>query len=249
MTRRHRPVHRDARLQRGGEPARPLSRDPRRAGADGARTRSSSWTTAATTAAPRSSGRSTRRTRGCGWCGSRPTRARPRPPTPGSATARGRFIVTMDADLQNDPRDIPMLLAHLDQLGRRDGLAGEPRGGRLVGAPGLLPGRQSRAQRAQRRDHPGQRLHIPRLPPRVRAGSRAVQGLSSVHSHAAQDARLPRARGARESPAAALRSVQVRHRQPRVQRLQGPARGAVDEGAAAPLRGGRGRRRGEAPPR
>jgi glycosyltransferase involved in cell wall biosynthesis len=33
----------------------------------------------------------------------------------GFRTARGRCVVTMDADLQNDPRDIPMLVGHLDQ--------------------------------------------------------------------------------------------------------------------------------------
>ena len=33
----------------------------------------------------------------------------------GFRAARGRLIVTMDADLQNDPRDIPGLLRHLDR--------------------------------------------------------------------------------------------------------------------------------------
>ena len=33
----------------------------------------------------------------------------------GLKTARGRRVVVMDADLQNDPADIPMLLSHLDQ--------------------------------------------------------------------------------------------------------------------------------------
>ena len=33
----------------------------------------------------------------------------------GIKAARGRLVVTMDADLQNDPHDIPMLLGHLDQ--------------------------------------------------------------------------------------------------------------------------------------
>jgi glycosyltransferase involved in cell wall biosynthesis len=33
----------------------------------------------------------------------------------GFKAARGRRVVVMDADLQNDPRDIPMLLSHLDQ--------------------------------------------------------------------------------------------------------------------------------------
>jgi glycosyltransferase involved in cell wall biosynthesis len=32
----------------------------------------------------------------------------------GFKAARGRWIVTMDADLQNDPHDIPVLLAHLE---------------------------------------------------------------------------------------------------------------------------------------
>ena len=33
----------------------------------------------------------------------------------GLKTARGRRVVVMDADLQNDPADIPVLLSHLDQ--------------------------------------------------------------------------------------------------------------------------------------
>jgi len=33
----------------------------------------------------------------------------------GFHTARGRWVVTMDADLQNDPRDIPGLLRHLEK--------------------------------------------------------------------------------------------------------------------------------------
>ena len=32
----------------------------------------------------------------------------------GFARARGRIVVTLDSDLQNDPRDIPRMLAHLD---------------------------------------------------------------------------------------------------------------------------------------
>jgi dolichol-phosphate mannosyltransferase len=33
----------------------------------------------------------------------------------GFREARGRYVVTMDADLQNDPRDIPGMLAYLDR--------------------------------------------------------------------------------------------------------------------------------------
>src|SRR2546422_1693173 len=35
----------------------------------------------------------------------------------GFGAARGRVIVTLDADLQNDPADIPVLLAELEQSG------------------------------------------------------------------------------------------------------------------------------------
>src|SRR5205085_9410429 len=33
----------------------------------------------------------------------------------GFKAAGGRFVVTMDADLQNDPHDIPAMLGHLEQ--------------------------------------------------------------------------------------------------------------------------------------
>src|SRR5499426_3754240 len=33
----------------------------------------------------------------------------------GLRAARGRYVVVMDADLQNDPHDIPGMLAHLDR--------------------------------------------------------------------------------------------------------------------------------------
>jgi dolichol-phosphate mannosyltransferase len=48
----------------------------------------------------------------------------------GFRAARGHWVVTMDADLQNDPADIPRLLAHLDRWDavtgwRRDRQAGD----------------------------------------------------------------------------------------------------------------------------
>jgi dolichol-phosphate mannosyltransferase len=51
----------------------------------------------------------------------------------GFKAARGRRIVVMDADLQNDPRDIPMLLSHLDHWDAATGWRVErARGDRLV---------------------------------------------------------------------------------------------------------------------
>ena len=41
----------------------------------------------------------------------------------GFKAARGRRVVVMDADLQNDPRDIPMLLSHLDHWDAATGLS------------------------------------------------------------------------------------------------------------------------------
>ena len=42
----------------------------------------------------------------------------------GFEAARGRIVVTLDADLQNDPADIPMLLAELERDGGFDVVAG-----------------------------------------------------------------------------------------------------------------------------
>src|SRR3989442_3842746 len=47
----------------------------------------------------------------------------------GFGAARGRVIVTLDADLQNDPADIPVLLAELERSGAAAG----------VGDPGVGP--------------------------------------------------------------------------------------------------------------
>ena len=48
----------------------------------------------------------------------------------GWRAARGRFVVSLDADLQNDPADIPMLLDKLDEMPKPKELAarGEPWG-------------------------------------------------------------------------------------------------------------------------
>ena len=70
-------------------------------------------TTAAPTAASRAWSRCGATSRACASCAWRATTARPRRWRPASTHARGAIIVTMDADLQNDPADIPRLLAAL----------------------------------------------------------------------------------------------------------------------------------------
>src|SRR5947207_7304147 len=44
----------------------------------------------------------------------------------GLKTARGRRVVVMDADLQNDPADLPTLLCHLDHSAPAPGWRAEP---------------------------------------------------------------------------------------------------------------------------
>lgn len=51
----------------------------------------------------------------------------------GLRASRGRWVVTMDADLQNDPRDIPTLLAHLDRWDAACGWRADRRAGDSVG--------------------------------------------------------------------------------------------------------------------
>ena len=68
----------------------------------------------------------------------------------GFKAARGRWVVTMDADLQNDPHDIPTLLSPPRPLGRRHRLARQPGRGRLPRAPRLLACGEPRAQPDQR---------------------------------------------------------------------------------------------------
>src|SRR4029077_9393387 len=87
----------------------------------------------------------------------------------GFRVARGRVVVTLDADLQNDPADIPGLVAELPESGpaggggareeRRPGGRGLPRGParqRLEAA--AESHRQRGAEPAESGDHPQHRL-------------------------------------------------------------------------------------------
>jgi len=82
----------------------------------------------------------------------------------GLNAVRGSPRVVMDADLQNDPHDIPAMLKQLRPVGRGDRLAREPGRRRFVGATALVAHRQPGAQPTERGDHPGQRVHLSGLP-------------------------------------------------------------------------------------
>src|SRR5215470_11185921 len=109
----------------------------------------------------------------------------------GLERVRGAIVVTMDSDLQNDPRDIPRMLASLEGY---DAVTGW----------------------RQHRDDPW----LKRAPASAR--------------------RLSRAGAAGQSPGPALRGLPLRDPQPGGRGLRGPARGAVDAGSLAALRGDRG---------
>ena len=161
----------------------------------------------------------------------------------GFKAARGTWVVTMDADLQNDPRDIPTLIRHLD---RWDAVTGW----RVKRSDGDSALRQISSRvangvrnRLSHETHPGQRLHLPRLPARVPARARALPRLSSLHSHAPAHAWLSRDRGAGAPSAPPVWPVEVRSAEPGVRRHRRPAGRSLDEASSAPLRGGRGSRR------
>ncbi len=95
--------------------------------------------------------------------------------------ASGAIIVTMDGDLQNDPADIPRLLAALDAGGgRRERLAPRPPG------PVPLPAaavdhRQRHHRRDDQRAHPRLRLRHQGVPRRDREIPQALWRDASLH--------------------------------------------------------------------
>ena len=86
----------------------------------------------------------------------------------GLKAARGHYLVTLDADLQNDPKDLPKFLEALKQFDCVCGTRVETRGkGRQLHSHRLLPHRQLGAQQTLRRADQRRRLHLPRLQARV----------------------------------------------------------------------------------
>jgi len=86
----------------------------------------------------------------------------------GMQTARGRFLVTMDADLQNDPRDLPKFLEALERFDCVCGTRVETRGKgdnfvRIASSRVCQLGPQQAIRRANQR----RRMHLPCVPERM----------------------------------------------------------------------------------
>ena len=101
----------------------------------GRSSRSCSWTTGAATAHRKCSTAWRGKRRGPRVLHLRATTGRPPRSTPVSRPRGARIVVTLDADLQNDPADIPRLLAALEGgIRSRRGLSREARTIRSCGA-------------------------------------------------------------------------------------------------------------------
>jgi hypothetical protein len=95
--------------------------------------------------------------------------------------AGGQVIVTMDGDLQNDPRDIPRLVAELDRGYDIVRLPREKAGPALDEASAL--GRRQLDHRPGRwPTRQGQRLYAQGIPPGVACQDAAVLGDAPLHS-------------------------------------------------------------------
>ena len=82
----------------------------------------------------------------------------------GLKAARGRFLVTLDADLQNDPKDLPKFITALERFDCVCGYSrGEPGPRRQLHPHCLLAHRQLGPQPALRRTDQRRRLYLPSL--------------------------------------------------------------------------------------
>jgi undecaprenyl-phosphate 4-deoxy-4-formamido-L-arabinose transferase len=78
--------------------------------------------------------------------------------------AHGRVVITLDADLQNPPEEIPRLLAELDAGHDYVGTIRQKAPGRRLATLGLAA-HQPHARAHDARAHQRPRLHVPRLLP------------------------------------------------------------------------------------
>ena len=119
----------------------------------------------------------------------------------GLKAARGQYLVTLDADLQNDPKDLPKFLEALKQFDCVCGTRVETRGrGRQLHSHRLLAHCQLGAEQAVGRADQRRRLHLPRLQARVHREPEVLQRHAPLPADAVQDRRLHRDRDRRDEP-------------------------------------------------
>ncbi len=152
----------------------------------------------------------------------------------GFHAARYGVVVTMDADLQNDPEDIPALIEALGTFYVACGVRVNRHDNWIRRASSWTA---TRMRDGSRRPHHRYRLQPQGLPNALPAAAQYVYGHAIAPAHAL---RLE-GRGVTEVPAsssAGRRAVQIRDRQPDVRGPQGLLRRPLDAGS--PLTIGRG---------
>ena len=140
-----------------------------------------------------------RRTRACGWCRSIATTASTRRCTPASPAPAAEIVVTMDGDLQNQPADIPQLVAAVEAgADVASGRAGERRDPMLRRLPSARD--QPHAGPPDRRRPDRLRLRVQRLPARRARAGDAPDRPAEVHQGARLLDRRARRRGRPRPP-------------------------------------------------
>ena len=143
----------------------------------------------------------------------------------GFGEAAGEIVVTIDGDLQDDPAEIPRLLAKLDEgydlvsgwkTNRRDPIT------RRVPVEDLQRRRRQGLRRAPARHE----LRPQGLPGGGRGGDAAVRRAAPLHPGARPLPRLPRHRAARQPSATRARALELRRRALRA-RIPRPPHGHV----------------------
>ena len=129
----------------------------------------------------------------------------------GFAQARGEVIVTIDGDLQDDPAEIPQLLAKLDE--GFDLVSGwKTESARPAAPPGALAGLQRGHRLGLRRPPARHELRPEGLPRRGGARPPALRRAAPVHPGAGAQSRLPGRRAAGQPPPARARPLALRAR-------------------------------------
>ena len=152
----------------------------------------------------------------------------------GANAARGATVVLIDGDLQNDPADIPRLLAR-DRARRRPRLRLSRAAERYPGQAPDESNRQLCAQPFHQRRRARHRVHAQGDAARMRQRAHSLQRHASLHSRTRERRRLPVGRDSGQSSRAQIRPKQIRSRQPRGSRHGRHVRRALAALAAAEL--------------